>query len=381
VAPADLLARRFRLSGAFRPTKLSDLTPGERFAFGEVRADAGIDYLLIPRVGGLSAKAVDAKTAEFLLSFVSPRSFDRAGSAEVATELTELQRLILDSILEIEGDAGFLTGPRAAELLALEPSIPGSGAVSRVSEDALAYGAALGLEDAPLLSTRLYTYNTEPRSPEWTRTLPSAAALERWLGIDTAGLVRRQLDRRWRGPRRHRSNPDWIFFHRSAMKDRRVKLYVAPATRFVPEAFPEVISAFERNGIGAFKIGGSLAGVLRPDKLVAYADTSAQVAAAASEIERRLRGMPTQPVPFSASIDAGGLASWGIDPPADERVSNWQGPSWRRWITDRLAVALVAATTAGSRSPSAFATQRISLDGVDPSTWAPTPLLWASAEQ
>lgn len=371
------LARRFRLSSTFRPTRLSDLSPSERLAFGDVRADADIDHIWIPTVGGLSAKAVDAQTAAFLLSFRTARTPGSVDSA-LPADLSELRRMVLDSLLEVERDGNFLTGPTAADLLELEQPIAGAGAVDRVSAAALTYAAALGLNDAPVLSTRLYLYNSEPRSPEWTRTLPTAGALERWLGVDEAGHIRRQLDRHWGGPRRHTSNPEWISFRRSEARERRLKVYVAPATRLLPDALPEVLAAFEHHHIAAFKIGGSLAGVLRPDKLVAYADSREQILELAVEIGGRLRGMPTQPVPFSATLDDEGVASWGIDPPADERVSNWQGPSWRRWITDRLAVALVSATAAGVASPAAFATQRIALEGVDPRTWAPAGLSWAA---
>jgi hypothetical protein len=90
--------------------------------------------------------------------------------------------------------------------------------------------------------------------------------------------------------------------------------------------------------------------------------------------------MPAQAVPFTAGIDDDGLLSWGVDPPRSELLSSWQGTSWRRWITDTLAVALVAARAGGARELLRFALQRITLDGVDVNSWTPDGIAWAREE-
>lgn len=374
----DLLGRRFRLSPKFRPARLAELSANEQLAFGEVRADRDIDYLWVPRASGLSAKAVDGQTVSFLLSLRSPRLLVPSERVAFESARDELRRMVLDSILEIELEDGFVTGPTAVDSLGLEDADVQAGTgVRRASLAALEYAAALGLADAPLLSTRLYQFNGEPRSPEWTRRIPSSSALERWLGIDESAPLRRNLDRRWAGSSTHRASQQWFFFREADTKNRRLKLYIAPRPEMLPEALPEIVAVLDRHGIAAFKIGGTLAGILRPDRVVAYADSIDQVHAVGAEVFARIGGLPARAVPFTVALDTAGLASWGVDPPSSERISNWQGPSWRRWITDRLAVAIVSARASGVASPTTFALRRIALDGIDPSTWAPVELPWA----
>ena len=59
----------------------------------------------------------------------------------------------------------------------------------------------------------------------------------------------------------------------------------------------------------------------------------------------------------------------------------WQErESWRLWVTNRLAVALVAARRDGAAvEPWRYALARAELDGVDVATWAPRGDPWAEA--
>jgi hypothetical protein len=92
-----------------------------------------------------------------------------------------------------------------------------------------------------------------------------------------------------------------------------------------------------------------------------------------------LTGFPAHGVPFTAAIDASGLVSWGVDPPRSEAIVAWQErESWRLWVTNRLAAALVSARNARSDGvePWQFAIERLRLAGVDPDSWTPTEILW-----
>ena len=54
--------------------------------------------------------------------------------------------------------------------------------------------------------------------------------------------------------------------------------------------------------------------------------------------------------------------------------------SWRLWLTNRLAVALLAARRdGGPLEPWQYALARLEIDGIDPSTWAPSADLWEEA--
>jgi hypothetical protein len=68
------------------------------------------------------------------------------------------------------------------------------------------------------------------------------------------------------------------------------------------------------------------------------------------------------------------LLSWGIDPPRQKGALSWQErESWRLWITNRLATAILAAkkTQSDGLEPWRFALERLRLENVDTETWTP----------
>ena len=158
------------------------------------------------------------------------------------------------------------------------------------------------------------------------------------------------------------------------------KLYVSPITEQLPEAMLVTLQVLTEAGAKAFKVGRDVYGLLRPDKLIAYFTSREQVEQTARWLAPNLRGILGHGVPFSAPLDGDGLLSWGVDPPPQEWLFRWQGPSWRRWITDHLALALVGARSSptGSREPWQLALDRLSLEGVDTTTWVASAELWAA---
>jgi hypothetical protein len=138
--------------------------------------------------------------------------------------------------------------------------------------------------------------------------------------------------------------------------------------------------------------------------VVAYFARFDDLARAASILAARLGGVAPHGVPFSAELVAGGLLSWGVDPPAWSGAgAGWDGSgSWRLWLTNLLARALLAAAAGGAAgtadataagpldepaaaraeapgaaseaaagAPWRFALARLRLEGVDTATWAP----------
>jgi hypothetical protein len=159
------------------------------------------------------------------------------------------------------------------------------------------------------------------------------------------------------------------------------KLYVSPAPETLADGFGRILDALAAARTPQFKIGADAAGLLRPDKMVAYFPSFERLAAAAEALTERLGGTPAQGVPFTSEIAGDGLLSWGVDPPA-ESSNQWSGrESWRLWLTHRLAVALLAGKLAGKSSaknaevagvePWRFALERLRLEGVDTDSWTP----------
>jgi hypothetical protein len=233
------------------------------------------------------------------------------------------------------------------------------------------------------LAWRLYSYNRCPLTPAWERLLPTADAVERWLGIDRGGARRGALDAAW-SPLEMDGWLGWRARRRTerAGSPERAggptwKLYVSPRAEALAEGFGDVLAALTAARAAQFKIGRDAGGVLRPDKIVAYFPSWERLAEAADAVLLKLGGAPAQGVPFTAEIGGAGLLSWGVDPPAEERSAPGGGrESWRVWLVQRLAWALVAARGEERVEPWRYALERLRLEGVDTASWTPGASLW-----
>ncbi len=396
----DLLGRAFRANPRYELVLWDRLAPEERRALARLPDDPDFYGVLRPREGaaglltgsltGMTVKAVDRETALLFLTLREPGAlpvYVRTVLAE-ATGRT-VARLVADGILEIERDGAFVGGPAALSLGLNTGDVraSGEGRLARLSVAALQYGQALAIDDPLRLSFRLYGYNRRPLTPRWQRTLASADAVQAHLGIAPGGVHRPLLDRAWRA-----SSPSeaWLSWRSrssragestSAEQGATWKLYVSPAPEALAASFGAVLEALAAGKAAQFKIGAGAAGLLRPDKIVAYFPDFERLAAAAEAVSSRLAGVPAQGVPFTSEIGGDGLLSWGMDPPAAER-SAWGGrESWRLWLTHRLARALLmarAAATPATPEPWRFALERVRLEGVDTESWTPAASLWSA---
>lgn len=385
-----LLRQDFRASPRYELVLFDRLSPEEREALAELRKDPSFYGVLRPREtsSGLGVKSVDRDTALLFLTLGAPGPLpgyvvEMLGAAAPRT----VARLVADGVLEVREGEGFVSGAAALALVGEEGNEArgdrGSGGrLAVLSREALRYAQALGIDDPLRLSWRIYGYNRRPLTPSWQRLLPSAEAVERHLGIEPGGKNRQALDRSWLPGK---PGEFWLTWHarstRTADHTGRggavYKLYVSPAPESLGEGFGEILDALSASRAQQFKIGADAAGLLRPDKIVAYFPDFDRLSEAAGRLGDRLAGLPPHGVPFTAGIAGDGLLSWGADPPAAERsplIGGWE--SWRLWLTNRLAVALVAARSEGAAEPWRFALDRVRLEGVDTETWTPGALLW-----
>lgn len=170
----------------------------------------------------------------------------------------------------------------------------------------------------------------------------------------------------------------WLFWAMPGRGDRRpradFKIYVSPTLEALPDLLPVILEVFAECGVRLFKIGADLPGLARPDKIVAYMDEFQQVEELGRQLASCLRDVPVHGVPFTAELSGDGLVSWGMDPHEGAVVDGQERPSWRLWITNRIAAALLDARQAGTRNvePWRFALDRLRLDGVDVDAWTPT---------
>jgi len=379
----DLLGRTLRANPAYELVLWDRLAPEERRALDRLPHDPDFYGILRPRPpeganAVLGVKAVDRDTALLFLTLREPGplpSYVRSALGE-ATGRT-IARLIADGVLEIEKAGEFVWGPPALEI---QEILANGGRLAELSLAALRYGQALAIDDPLRLSFRLYGYNRRPLTPRWWKLLPGAEAVQAHLGIATGGAHRKLLDRTWRP-----SPPSeaWLSWRSRAIEPADSggvtwKLYVSPAPEALAEGFGAVLEALAAARAGQFKIGAAAAGLLRPDKIVAYFPTFERLEEAARAVESRLAGVPAQGVPFTSEIAGDGLLSWGMDPPVSER-DPWGGrESWRLWLTHRLARALIAARNAGEEvEPWRYAVERLRLEGIDPASWTPAASQWS----
>ncbi len=377
--------RRHRLASAFELVVFDRLALEEQAALSELFTDPDLYGALRPRPGsGGTWKAVDRDLALLLLTLkdAGPVPFF-ALRPDLDAARRAIETLVLDGVLEVETEAGFVGGPSALDALFPRGEQQPSGRLARISIEALSYGSALG--DLPLeeLAARLYGYHREPLTPERARELEGREAVRAFLGAAPGTELAAQLESSWQLAE---GDGAWIQWQsRAAAPSGRSrgtwKLYVSPTMAALPRAFAVVAERLAGGRARAFKVGSDAAGLARPDKLVAYFDSLEALEAASADLAPRLEGLPAQGVPFSAEIALDGLLSWGVDPPRDVRTLSWMGvESWRLWVVRRLAAALLTAREAGeSAAPWRYALERMRLDGVDVDRWVPTAGLFKAA--
>lgn len=382
----DILEATFRANPEYEVVLFERLPPEQQEYLKELRNEPDFYGVFRPRgESALTMKSAPRDAALLCMTLREPgplpqfvRTLFGTGSNQAIAEL------VLDGILEIEDDGGFVSGSQAFQAVYQQPpSTGGEGLISRLSLDALKYAQNLDMADSHQLSARLYFYNRTPASAYWRRTLSSPAAVCAFLGIENGGPSQRKLERYWSSADGGETN-GWLHWTARQVPQRTrpgptYKLYVSPKCEGVRDAFQAAAEALAGCGAFSFKAGRDLHGLLRPDKLVAYFQDFESLERAAAELARRLEGCPAQGVPFTAELPGGGLLSWGVDPPLEEQSFGSQmRESWRLWVTNRLAVALLAskASTTAGIEPWQFALERLRLEDIDTDTWTPAAGIW-----
>jgi hypothetical protein len=380
-------ASRFRSSPALDLKRLEELPPEQQNAFRELQRDPDFYGLLVPRAAGsASIKSVGSQTAGLFRSLAAPARLD-ASLLDDASYRDDIVDLVLDGVLEIEIGGTFCSGADAFRIVASElPAPVDHGRIGMLSREALQYAGDLPTRDAGALTSALYTYNRMPRTRAWIARFPDRDAVLAHIGAER-GATAALLDCHW-----VRTPPDlgnsWISWQSrtrhpapGTQHPLTWKLYVSPHPEHLGDAFSALVRVLANLPGSQMKIGQDAAGLLRPDKLVAYFRTREDLGSAARALAVELQGCPAHGVPFTAGIGDDGLLSWGIDPPDSQRPLSWlDRESWRLWIAKTLAAALAMAK--GAQRPSVepwrFAVERVRRHGVDVDSWTPMDTLWRS---
>lgn len=385
-AQDDILNATFRANPLYELVPFDHLPPQQQELLADLRQEPGMYGILRPKQEtALPLKSVCRDTALLVYTLQSPHAIPSClldGRNGAAAEL--LKKLVLDGVLEIYRSGEFLSGARAARLFLTRRTEYHDAGLARLSREALEYAQHARTTDAAKLSAMLYQYNRMPLSPV---SLRSVGDVEKFMDIHEEGDTGRTIRKRWHRNERKNDADGWIswtnrnrdlWFHRMNLT---YKLYVSPRPEDLPQALRRVAPVAAEAGALHMKIGRQPAGILRPDKFVLYFATEESLRHATECLREEVAGLSAHGVPFTAGIDESGLLSWGIDPPSEERMLSWlPQPSWRNWVTTRLAIALANAKTAAEldREPWQYALERVELEGVDTQTWTPSADLWPS---
>ncbi len=373
----------FRANAAFELVLFDRLTTEQQQLLSALQKDAGFYGVLRPLLQlTWGVRSIDRDTALLFFTLQVPGHIPAYVKFQLGDRYHKtILKLVLDNVLEIKWQDTWVSGmefyslffPRYRQSVA-------QNAITLLSLEAIKYAQTFASNDSTQISTRLYCYNRVPLSSHWWRKFPTTASVAAYLDLPHPIMKQQWVEvpssssssgwftwsARHIPPEPH--NPHFVY-----------KLYVSPACSHIRDAFHTTMQALSDSQAVHCKIGNDVYGLLRPDKFVVYFTTMQACQETATLLMQQLAGLPAHGVPFSSEIGGDGLLSWGIDPPAQEQTFNGQyGESWRLWVTNRLAAALLTAKSAQSADvePWQFALERLRLDDVNIETWTPPQLSW-----
>jgi len=377
----DILGAIFRSNPAYELVEFARLTPALLAALLGPLADEDCFGVLRPHVeSDLALKSVGKDTALLFYALGNPGRLPAFVTGAADEDVNALiAELVLDDVLQIVVDGGFASGAAALDLIQerSEP-VENLGRISRISLDALRFGQRLPVKDAVTLSAQLYFFNRMPVTPRWQRCFSEEAALGQFLGTDSGSLAD-AMRAQWNELDQPPATRSW---RRWSLRDARdegsrnvddYKIYVSPTLESIPDVLPTIMDVFADKRVRLFRMGADLANLCRADKIVADLDSFEQVEEVGRALDERLGDVSAQGVPFTADLCRDGLVSWGMDPHQPRVLAGHEYVSWRRWITNRLASALLDARDMphSGVEPWRFALQRVRQEGIDTGTWTP----------
>lgn len=369
--------RALRRSDNYRLVTADALSEDQQKRVAGLESHPDFCGLLVPDDGEDTVKVVDHEGAALLSLLRRPRPLP--ASFQDAASCRNILGLILDDVLEIEIDEQFVSGRRAYDRLPVgaPPSSSNSGGQCQaLSRQAIRYAVRLGVEQAGLLATRLYCYNRLPPATTSCRGLSTEREVRSFLGL---GGDSSNVWADWEETNSIGGSDYWLVFQPrertasgQASPTSGYKIYVSPRPDRLADVLHTVARTISPEAVYRFKVAGRPSGVLRPDKFVLYLRSADSLERTADNLVDILPEGTGHGVPFTADLADHGLLSWGVDPGGGDLEAEWKETgSWRTWITDCLARAIVDARRWGLDEPDEYALYRAHLEGVDTATWSP----------
>ncbi|HWE97256.1 MAG TPA: hypothetical protein VG269_25075 [Tepidisphaeraceae bacterium] len=369
----------FRAGRQYELIELRRLSSEQRRMLGVLPAEADLFGILRPRAGvSVPAKTVCRNSALLYLSLLEPGLIPQCIVSSVPNVTAFLSGLVLNGVLEILQGEQFVTGSDASQALGLDAEMGDLNPIAQLSLAGVQYAESLTLSDMSELTSRLYCFNRKPLSIRWMRDIPDESTLLNYVGASGDKSAAKLLRRHWEY---EGSQTGWHVWRRGPSEplQRQFKVYLSPQPEAIAPVFRALVELAIGCGVHCFKIGAGPAGILRPDKLVAYLQNFESLIQLVRDLKSSTAGCPVQGVPFTACATPDGLVSWGIDPPDDGAIFPQERPqSWRVWVASCLAEALLQAQGRSSNGcqPWEFAICKMRSIGIDPQTWLPPATEW-----
>lgn len=378
--------RRYRLNPAYQLIRLSEAPRAVRDLVDRVGPEGDLVALLVPRrADTLPIKALSDDAARVLQGFHRPLTHASSRGGATGDLEAFLRKQLLDGVLEAEVGGRFVSGIDALAESARSEENGRRTAIQRLSERAIRLALDSGIQDVGELTGRLYFYNRIPDSRRWRARFPDEPALLAFLGLT--------LDGAWDGmprgiepmPTPSASRKDSSAFWRQWLNSKAPpilksgathKVYVSPGVDAMPQALRSVLESMPGSGASSTKIGRDVRGLLRPDKIVVYFAALADARRYGARISRQLDGQPCQGVPFSCQVGGTAMVSLGVDPPKLPQADDDRSASWRVWVAERLARAVLQARSSSQADPVRAVLAAAAASGIDPKRWLPNAENW-----
>ncbi len=387
----SILAAKFKANDAYELKLWEQLDVSTREMTKNLCDEQDFYGLLVPRTGAtVTLKSACQQTALLFLSLQSPSELPLYIRKKFGEECNQaITQLVLDGILQIEFEGELVTGVAARDAVYQQPSQSNepNGKIEELSLSALKFAQELQVTESYQLSSFLYNFNRLPVTSVWRDHFPTSINFGAYFDFAGNAALNKSLKQGWSYSAPQKETDGWHSWARysagaqTSSSAPTFKLYISPSPDALRSVFDLVVPVITQSKAFSFKMGKDVFGILRPDKLVVYFEDFAGLQTVAQELQPVLSAFPGQGVPFTAALTSDGMLSWGIDPPTAYNSSIWSTrESWRLWVTNRLAVALLAARVAPQNSvpPYQFALERLRLDGVDTTTWTPVESIWAN---
>jgi hypothetical protein len=382
----SLLFKKFRISGCYALKEWHQAAPDVKRTLSGLAEESEIYGIFEPTDlhSTLSIKVAYLEVALIYLHLLGndqlPHYLALAPGEKTHTTITQL---VLDHILEIEYDQSFVGGRAALKWIYRDHSynFPDQGNhIAKISLQSIHYAYCINITDIKILAAKIYTAHTYPMDSRKRLAFLAAQSIIQFLVPAADKELDYLLTENWLAGN-NGANPAWLIWH--SKKNKRsyltsndkpqLKLYISPRHEDFPAVFKKSLTILSATSAFSFKTGATIAGLLRPDKMVVYFENEPDLHFAASLLKPVLREFDAQGVPFSCQLDEKGLLSWGMDPPGKSSNNYPDGSSWRYRISYQLAVAIIEAKIEGLTLSECLPFLKYKLEniGVDMKSWSP----------